>query len=128
MQLDIREHLDYVALFACLDLHGRWMELWTRRHSHKCVREVFHRGGIWSADCRLLAPELGSASKLDAAQYRDEVAAVVDELHKNVVELLEGEWLKLDGLDSTVDAAGAYRIIPSDLLMEMSSTLSLVLC
>lgn len=35
---------------------------------------------------------------------------MVDELHKNVVELLEGEWLKLDGLDSTVDAAGAYRI------------------
>ncbi|GAA5961845.1 hypothetical protein JCM8115_001441 [Rhodotorula mucilaginosa] len=84
VQLDIREHLDYVALFACLDLHGRWMELWTRRHSH-------------------------NASKLDAAQYRDEVAAVVDELHKNVVELLEGEWLKLDGLDSTVDAAASRR-------------------
>lgn len=75
----------------------------------------------------MLAPEWSSASKLDAAQYRDEVAAVVDELHKNVVELLEGEWLKLDGLDSTVDAAGAYRIslTSSDLLMEMSSTLSL---
>ncbi|GAA5880076.1 hypothetical protein JCM3774_003301 [Rhodotorula dairenensis] len=84
VQLDIREHLDYVALFGCLDLHGQWMELWTRRPSQ-------------------------SASKLDVAQYRDEVTAVVDELCNNAVELLEGEWLKLEGLDSTVDAAASRR-------------------
>ncbi|GAA5990105.1 hypothetical protein JCM10908_005823 [Rhodotorula pacifica] len=84
VQLDIREHLDYVALFTCLNLHGQWAELWARRPSQ-------------------------GASKLDVAQYRDEVAAVVDDLFNNASELLEGEWLKLEGLDSTVDAAASRR-------------------
>lgn len=109
MQLDIREHLDYVALFACLDLHGQWMELWTRRPGQRYVSDnailsMGSQGGRRFGR----SPRLNnSASKLDVAQYRDEVTAVVDELYNNAVELLEGEWLKLEGLDSTVDAAGA---------------------
>lgn len=51
---------------------------------------------------------LRSASKLDVAQYREGVAALVEEFYQSAVELLEGEWLKLDGLDATVDAAGAF--------------------
>ncbi|BGP56625.1 hypothetical protein JCM8202_000189 [Rhodotorula sphaerocarpa] len=84
VQLDIREHLDYVALFACFDLHGEWMQLWARRPRTK-------------------------ATKIEVAQYRDEVAAVVDTLYARAVELLEGDWLKLEGLDSTVDAAASRR-------------------
>lgn len=52
-----------------------------------------------------------SASKLEIAQYRDEVATIVDELHKRTVELLEGDWLKLENLDSTIDAAGESRLL-----------------
>lgn len=49
-----------------------------------------------------------SASKLDVAQYREGIAALVDEFYQSAVQLLEGEWLKLDGLDATIDAAGVF--------------------
>ncbi|BGP17798.1 hypothetical protein JCM10213_001701 [Rhodosporidiobolus nylandii] len=84
VQLDIREHLDYVALFAALEKQARWMEVWARR------------------------PGKG-ASKLEFTQYRDGVSSLVDEFYTSIVELLEGEWLKLDGLDGTVDAAASRR-------------------
>lgn len=51
------------------------------------------------------------ATKIEVAQYRDEVAAVVDTLYARAVELLEGDWLKLEGLDSTVDAAGESQLL-----------------
>lgn len=47
-----------------------------------------------------------SAPKLEIAQFKDGIAALVDDFYKGTFELLEGEWLKLDGLDATVDAAG----------------------
>ncbi|GAA5981394.1 hypothetical protein JCM11641_005306 [Rhodosporidiobolus odoratus] len=84
VQLDIREHLDYVSLFATLDKQARWTEVWARRPGK-------------------------NASKLDQAQYRDGVSALVEEFYGAAVELLEGEWLKLDGLDGTVDAAATRR-------------------
>ncbi|GAA5998533.1 Nup84p [Rhodotorula paludigena] len=84
VQLDIREHLDYVALFACLDKQAQWAEAWARR------------------------PGQG-ASKLEVAQYRDGIAALVEAFYESTVELLEGEWLKLEGLDATVDAAASRR-------------------
>ncbi|BGP25923.1 hypothetical protein JCM10295v2_004866 [Rhodotorula toruloides] len=84
VQLDIREHLDYRALYDCLDKHARWSEVWARR------------------------PGLG-ASKLDVAQYREGVAALVEDFYRSAVELLEGEWLKLDGLDVAADAAASRR-------------------
>jgi nuclear pore complex protein Nup107 len=31
VQLDIRENLDYRALYNCLDKHARWSEVWARR-------------------------------------------------------------------------------------------------
>ncbi|GAA5904143.1 hypothetical protein JCM6882_003958 [Rhodosporidiobolus microsporus] len=87
VQLDIREHLDYVALFKALESQGRWREGWA---------SGVGRGGK-------------SASKLDRAQFRDTVAALVDDFYTAAVELLEGEWLKLEGLDGTVDAAASRR-------------------
>ncbi|GAA6032198.1 hypothetical protein JCM8097_007121 [Rhodosporidiobolus ruineniae] len=84
VQLDIREHLDYVALFGVWERAGRWGEGWARR------------GGRGS-------------SKLDQAQYRDTLAQLVDDFYAAAVELLEGEWLKLDGLDGSVDAAASRR-------------------
>ncbi|KPV74234.1 uncharacterized protein RHOBADRAFT_54084 [Rhodotorula graminis WP1] len=84
VQLDIREHLDYVALFNCLELQARWAEAWARRPA-------------------------ASANKLEVAQYRDLISAHVDDFYKATLELLEGEWLKLDGLDATVDAAASRR-------------------
>ncbi|GAA5902150.1 hypothetical protein JCM8208_002489 [Rhodotorula glutinis] len=84
VQLDIREHLDYVALFNCLELQARWAEAWARRPS-------------------------ASANKLEVAQYRDLISAHVDDFYKATLDLLEGEWLKLDELDATVDAAASRR-------------------
>lgn len=37
VQLDIREHLDYVALFNCLEMQARWAEAWARRPAARCV-------------------------------------------------------------------------------------------
>ncbi|GAA6003664.1 hypothetical protein JCM10207_003535 [Rhodosporidiobolus poonsookiae] len=84
VQLDIREHLDYVALFATLEKQARWREVWGRGTGK-------------------------STSKLDQAQFRDAVAALVDDFYTAAFELLEGEWLKLEGLDGTVDAAASRR-------------------
>jgi len=44
------------------------------------------------------------------AQYRELISAHVDDFYKATLELLEGEWLKLDGLDATIDAAGASSL------------------
>ncbi|GAA6057632.1 hypothetical protein JCM3770_005005 [Rhodotorula araucariae] len=84
VQLDIREHLDHVALFNCLEMQARWAEVWARR----------------PAD---------GASKLDVAQYKESVSTLVDQFYSSTVDLLSGEWLQLDGLDTTVDAAASRR-------------------
>ncbi|GAA5832428.1 hypothetical protein JCM11251_006451 [Rhodosporidiobolus azoricus] len=85
VQLDIREYLDYVALFKALEAQGRWREGWA--------------SGLAK----------GKGSKLDRTQFRDSVSSLVDEFYVSAVELLEGEWLKLDGLDGMVDAAASRR-------------------
>ncbi|BGP49686.1 Nucleoporin nup84 [Rhodotorula kratochvilovae] len=101
VQLDIREHLDYVALFNCLGMQGRWAEVWARRPSE-------------------------SASKLDLAQYKESVATLVDQFYTSTVDLLSGEWLQLDGLDATVDAgelAHIRRLVVPDLVFRMHRAL-----
>ncbi|GAA5852447.1 hypothetical protein JCM8547_006786 [Rhodosporidiobolus lusitaniae] len=87
VRLDIREHLDYVALFLALEKQSQWREEWAKAGG---------KGGK-------------SASKLDLAQFADTVSSLVDAFYASAVELLEGEWLKLDGLDGTVDAAASRR-------------------
>ncbi|KAI5475321.1 nuclear pore complex protein Nup107 [Pseudohyphozyma bogoriensis] len=68
----IREYLDYSAFFACLEKHTRFAEIWARK------------------------PRPGS-SKLDQLQFRDGVATLVDDFYSAALDLLESDWLKLEG-------------------------------
>ncbi|KAK4050269.1 Nucleoporin nup84 [Microbotryomycetes sp. JL201] len=67
----IREYLDYNALFQCLDKHMQWSEAWARQPRP-------------------------SASKVDHATFRDGVATLVDDFYTATSTLLKSDWLKLE--------------------------------
>ncbi|KAK4051974.1 Nucleoporin nup84 [Microbotryomycetes sp. JL221] len=66
----IREFLDYNALFQCLDKHIKWSEIWSRQP-------------------RPAAP------KVDHATFKDGVATLVDDFYSSTLTLLKSDWLKL---------------------------------
>ncbi|KAM0786333.1 hypothetical protein ACM66B_001806 [Microbotryomycetes sp. NB124-2] len=67
----IREYLDYNALFQCLDKHMRWSETWARQPRP-------------------------SAPKVDHASFKDGVATLVDDFYTSTLTLLKSDWLKFD--------------------------------
>ncbi|SCZ87891.1 BZ3500_MvSof-1268-A1-R1_Chr2-3g05359 [Microbotryum saponariae] len=78
----IREFLDYTSLFACLEKHTRWAEVWSRKP-------------------RTNVP------KLEQNAFKDGISALIDDFYDSTVLLLNSDWLKLDlplndgNLDST---------------------------
>ncbi|SCV74874.1 BQ2448_7903 [Microbotryum intermedium] len=67
----IREFLDYTSLFACLEKHTRWAEVWSRKP-------------------RTNAP------KLEHNAFKDGIATLIDDFYESTVLLLNSDWLKLE--------------------------------
>ncbi|KDE06383.1 hypothetical protein MVLG_03290 [Microbotryum lychnidis-dioicae p1A1 Lamole] len=67
----IREFLDYTSLFACLEKHTKWAEVWSRKP-------------------RTNAP------KLEQNAFKDGIATLIDDFYDSTVLLLNSDWLKFD--------------------------------
>ncbi|GAA5933388.1 uncharacterized protein JCM15063_001302 [Sporobolomyces koalae] len=100
LQLQIREHLDYIALFTCHDQHMRFSEVWARPpHALEGSK------GKEKAET--------AQSKLELQTWTDGVETLVDELWSKVLEVLEGEWLKgevVEGVQVEQDGTGPRRL------------------
>ncbi|GAA6058971.1 hypothetical protein JCM10212_001681 [Sporobolomyces blumeae] len=85
LQLQIREHLDYISFFTCLDHHLLFAEAW--------ARPPFPLEGK--------GKERGDTAKgkLELSQWKEGVQGLVDELWDKAREVLEGEWLKGEVLE-----------------------------
>ncbi|GAA5888035.1 hypothetical protein JCM5296_005411 [Sporobolomyces johnsonii] len=96
LQLQIREHLDYIALFTCLEQHLRFTEVWARPPD----------------DGKGKGKE-SAKRKMEMQAWTDGVRGLVDEVWDKGRELLEGEWLKgeeMEGIDIEDDGIGPRRL------------------
>ncbi|GAA5960795.1 hypothetical protein JCM3765_000820 [Sporobolomyces pararoseus] len=101
LQLQIREHLDYITLFTCLDHHLRFSEVWARP-PHPLEGSAKGKEKVESAK-----------SKLEMETWKEGIQALVEELWQKALEILEGEWLKgevVNGSQVEEDGTGPRRL------------------
>ena len=101
LQLQIREHLDYIALFTCLDHHLRFSEVWARP-----PRSFDSAKGKEKAET--------AKDKMELQTWKEGLQSLVDELWQKALEVLEGEWLKgdiVEGSEVEEDGTGSSRVL-----------------
>lgn len=97
IQLQIREHLDYITLFTCLDHHLRFAEVW--------ARPPYPLEGKGKEKA-----ESTAKAKLEMQNWKEGVQNLVEELWQKALEVLEGEWLKgevIEGSQADEDGTGS---------------------
>ncbi|GAA5895279.1 Nup84p [Sporobolomyces salmoneus] len=104
LQLQIREHLDYITLFTCLDHHLRFSEVWARP-PHPL--DFGSQGGKGKEKAE------SAKSKLEMQTWKEGVQSLVEELWLKALEVLQGEWLKgevVEGSHIEEDGTGPRRL------------------
>ncbi|GAA5834612.1 hypothetical protein JCM3766R1_003616 [Sporobolomyces carnicolor] len=100
LQLQIREHLDYIALFTCLDHHLRFSEVWAR--PPRSFESAKGKEKVETAK-----------DKMGLQTWKEGLQSLVDELWQKALEVLEGEWLKgdiVEGSEVEEDGTGPRRL------------------